>query len=169
MLRLPLGPCALVAVTLQPPFEARLRPRSRAYSAWMGSASARIHLCGRLVVEWDGERLERDLPGRQGRLLFAYLVLNRDRPVRRDELIDALWSEEGPPPPGVSLLPPPLSRLRKAIGASRLEGRGELSLTLPEDAWIDWEVARDGLARARAAIQAGDWRAAWEPAHEAGP
>ena len=75
----------------------------------MGSGSARIHLCGRLVVEWDGERLERDLPGRQGRLLFAYLVLNRDRPVRRDELIEALWSEEGPPPTGDSLLAPPLS------------------------------------------------------------
>ena len=116
----------------------------------MGSGSARIHLCGRLVVEWDGERLERDLPGRQGRLLFAYLVLNRDRPVRRDELIEALWSEEGPPPTGDSLLAPPLSRLRKAIGASRLEGRGELSLALPDDAWIDWEVARRGPRGVRA-------------------
>src|SRR3954468_14287782 len=133
----------------------------------MGSASARIPLCGRLVVEWDGERLERDLPGRQGRLLFAYLAMNRDRPVRRDELIEALWSEEGPPPTGDSLLAPPLSRLRKAIGASRLEGRGELSLTLPDDAWIDWEVAREGLAQARAAIQAGNWRGAWDPAREA--
>src|SRR5215212_5809269 len=171
MLRLPPGPCASVAVRLQsaglPQTGARLRQRSRAYSAGMGSGSARIHLCGRLVVEWDDERLERDLPGRQGRLLFAYLVLNRDRPVRRDELIEALWSEEGPPPTGDSLLAPPLSRLRKAIGASRLEGRGELSLTLPEDAWIDWEIAHQGLARARAAIQAGDWRGAWDPAQEA--
>src|SRR5215212_2014941 len=171
MLRLPPGPCASVAVRLQsaglPQTGARLRQRSRAYSAGMGSGSARIHLCGRLVVEWDDERLERDLPGRQGRLLFAYLVLNRDRPVRRDELIEALWSEDGPPPTGDSLLAPPLSRLRKAIGASRLEGRGELSLTLPEETWIDWEVARAGLARARAAIQAGDWRAAWDPAQEA--
>ncbi|MEA2444595.1 MAG: hypothetical protein QOJ12_1887, partial [Thermoleophilales bacterium] len=133
----------------------------------MEPASARIHLCGRLVVEWDGERLERDLPGRQGRLLFAYLAMHRERPVRRDELIEALWSEEGPPPTGDSLLAPPLSRLRKAIGASRLEGRAELSLTLPDDAWIDWEVAHQGLARARAAVQAGDWRAAWDPAREA--
>src|SRR4051794_17730282 len=133
----------------------------------MGSASARIHLCGRLVVEWDGERLERDLPGRQGRLLFAYLAMHRERPVRRDELIEALWSEEGPPPTGDSLLAPPLSRLRKAIGASRLEGRAELSLALPADTWIDWEVAHDGLAQARAAIQAGNWRGAWDPAREA--
>ena len=133
----------------------------------MASGSARIHLCGRLVVEWDGERLERDLPGRQGRLLFAYLVLSRDRPVRRDELVEALWSEEGPPPTGDSLLAPPLSRLRKAIGASRLEGRGELSLALPPDTWIDWEAAHRGLVEARAAVQRGDWRAAWEPAREA--
>ena len=32
----------------------------------------RIHLCRRLEVHWDGERA---LPGNQGRLLFAYLVL----------------------------------------------------------------------------------------------
>ena len=48
----------------------------------------RVHLCGRLQVEWDGERLEAAIPGRQGRLLFAYLTLHRERPVRRDELHD---------------------------------------------------------------------------------
>src|SRR5215208_860279 len=170
MLRLVGCPCARVAArlrALKPPVQGSPSTPAVCILGPMGSGSARIHLCGRLVVEWDGERLERDLPGRQGRLLFAYLVLNRDRPVRRDELIEALWSEEGPPPTGDSLLAPPLSRLRKAIGASRLEGRGELSLTLPDDAWVDWEVARDGLARARAAIEAGDWRGAWEPAQEA--
>ena len=49
-----------------------------------------IQLCGRYVVELDGERIESSLPGRQGRLLFAYLARNRDRPVRRNELVDAL-------------------------------------------------------------------------------
>jgi DNA-binding SARP family transcriptional activator len=131
------------------------------------SQGTRIQLCGRLTVEWDGERLERALPGRQGRLLFAYLVLHRGRPVRRDELIDALWSEEGPPPSGDALLAPPLSRLRKALGSGRLEGRGELTLELPADAWIDWEVARDGVERARVALREEDWAAAWEPAQAA--
>jgi len=74
----------------------------------------RVHLLGRLEVQWDGEQLEAALPGRQGRLLFAYLTLHRARPVRRDELIEALWSNEGPPPSGDGLLRPPLSRLRKA-------------------------------------------------------
>jgi DNA-binding SARP family transcriptional activator len=50
---------------------------------------ARVHLCGRLEVAWDGERLEGALPGRQGRLLFAFLTLHRERLVRRDELVEA--------------------------------------------------------------------------------
>jgi DNA-binding SARP family transcriptional activator len=131
------------------------------------NSQARIHLCGRLSVEWDGDRLERALPGRQGRLLFAYLTLHRDRPVRRDELVDALWSEEDAPAGGDTLLAPPLSRLRKALGPGRLEGRAELQLTLPEDAWIDWEVAHDGLRRAREALRSSDWQAAWGPARAA--
>ena len=126
---------------------------------------ARVHLCGRLQVEWDGERLEGALPGRQGRLLFAFLTLHRDRLVRRDELVEALWSEEGPPPGGDALLRPPLSRLRSALGPGRLEGRGELAVRFPEDTWIDREAVRDGLrAEPRARYGAGDARASWEAA-----
>ena len=74
---------------------------------------------------------------------------NRDRPVRRDELAEALWSGKGAPPAYESLLAPPLSRLRKALGPGVLEGRSELQLMLPDDAWIDWEVAPRELRRAR--------------------
>ena len=94
--------------------------------------SVRVHLCGRLQVEWDGERLEGALPGRQGRMLFAFLTLHRERLVRRDELVAALWSEDGSPSGGDELLRPPLSRLRSALGAGRLEGRGELAITFPD-------------------------------------
>ena len=120
--------------------------------------AARIHLCGELAVEWDGDVVTSRLPGRQGRLLFAYLVLHRDRPVRRDELEEAL---------GGAQLAPPLSRLRKALGEGRLEGRGELRLVLGDDAWVDWEVALDGVARARSALAAGAWADAWGPASAA--
>ena len=106
-------------------------------------------------MELHGQRLEDSLRGRQGRLLFAYLAINRDRPVRRDELAEALWSGKGAPPAYESLLAPPLSRLRKALGPGVLEGRSELQLVLPEDTWIDWEVAR---ARTRE----GGWDAARE-------
>src|SRR3954471_18658488 len=133
----------------------------------METPRTRIELCGRLLVEIDGEGLHAALPGRQGRLLFAYLVLNRDRPVRRDELVDALWSENGHPDSAEALLRPPLSRLRKALGPGRLEGRTELALVLPDDAWIDWEVAHAALARTREALGAGDHASAWQAANEA--
>ena len=54
---------------------------------------AKIQLCGKLVVVLDGQRLENRLPGRQGRLLFAYLVVNRNRTLTRFQLLDALWPE----------------------------------------------------------------------------
>src|SRR3954453_21405318 len=133
----------------------------------METPRTRIELCGRLLVDIDGEGLQAALPGRQGRLLFAYLVLNRDRPVRRDELVDALWSENGQPGRAAAPLPPPLSRLRKALGPGRLEGRTELTLVLPADAWVDWEVAHASLARMREALAGGDQRAAWQAASEA--
>jgi hypothetical protein len=58
-----------------------------------------VRLCGPLVLEVDGRRLERALPSRQGRMAFAYLVLARPRAGRRDELIDAVWP--GPAPGAV--------------------------------------------------------------------
>src|ERR687895_306129 len=56
----------------------------------------RIQLCGNLVVEVDGRDAAAGLPGRRGRLVLAYLVANRERPVRRDELIEAVWPGEMP-------------------------------------------------------------------------
>lgn len=128
------------------------------------SHSPRITLCGRLTVAWDGEQLERSLPGRQGRLIFAFLALNRGRSVRREELVEALWGDEGLPSGGESLLAPPLSRLRKALGPGRIEGRAELELALGDNAWIDWEAARGRVERAREHLDGGDSEAAWEAA-----
>lgn len=46
-----------------------------------------------------------------------------------------------------------------------LEGRGELRLLLPDDAWVDIEVAADKVHEAEAAVHAEDWSrglpAAW--------
>ncbi|HEX8123833.1 MAG TPA: BTAD domain-containing putative transcriptional regulator [Solirubrobacteraceae bacterium] len=131
---------------------------ARAHRRDGGGVAARIQLCGALAVELDGQSLTSALPGRQGRLLFAYLVLHRSRAVRRDELEEILEGGQ---------LAPPLSRLRKVLGPERLEGRSSLRLVLPEDAWIDWEVAHDGLERARAAVRAGAWAEAWGPASAA--
>ncbi len=50
----------------------------------------RIQICGPLAVDYDDQRLDAGLPGRQGRLLFTYLVVNRHRQIPRDELAEAL-------------------------------------------------------------------------------
>lgn len=123
-------------------------------------AETRIQLCGRLVARIDGRRVEDDLPGRQGRLAFAFLAVNRHRPVTRDELEQALWEEPG----SSDRLSPLLSKLR---GAVPLEGRGEVRLVLPADAWLDVEAAAEGLHRAESAVAQGDFAAAWGPARVA--
>jgi DNA-binding SARP family transcriptional activator len=119
-------------------------------------AETRIQLCGRLVARIDGRRVEQELPGRQGRLAFAYLVAHRHRPVTRDELIEALWGTSG----GSERLSPILSKLRAVVP---VEGRGDLGLTLPADAWIDLEAASEGLHRAESAVARSDWKGAWGP------
>lgn len=116
----------------------------------------RIQLCGRLVARIDGQRIESALPGRQGRVAFAYLAANRYRPVTREELAGALWLA-----PGASdRLSPLLSKLRSVVP---LEGRGEVRLTLPAGSWIDVEAAAEGLHRAESAVAQGDFAGAWSP------
>ena len=100
------------------------------------------------------------LRGKQVPLLLAYLVLTRDRPVGRDELIGALWPEQAPRSQDAALRTL-LSRLRSALGRSVLVGRDELALELPEPAWVDVEAAALHVERADQALQAGDGRGAW--------
>lgn len=117
----------------------------------------RIQLCGRMTVEIAGRRLEAHLPGRQGRLLFAYLALNRRRPIERAELSAVLWPEQAPPPAAESTLTGVLSRLRRALGEEVLQGRAQLRLMLPPDAWIDVELAATAIHEAEGAVATGDW------------
>jgi SARP family transcriptional regulator, regulator of embCAB operon len=122
----------------------------------------RIQICGPLAIERDGRRLDGLLPGRQGRLLFAYLVVNRHRLVPRDELAEALWRE--PDPAAVdSRLNPLLSKLRRVFGADAVEGRSTLRLCLPS-AWVDLEAAADAIHRAESSVAQEDWARAWGPA-----
>ena len=123
----------------------------------------RIQLCGRFVVELDARRIEAQLPSRQGRLLFAYLALNRDRALTRDELVDALWPYAAPAaaPSALTVL---VSKLRAALGNEVLSGRSELRLNLPADARIDVEDALAAVHEAQSAIALRDWRRAWGPA-----
>src|SRR5215470_6266489 len=101
----------------------------------MDATPTRIHLCGQLRFTLGAEERAGALRGRQGRMAFAFLVLNRRRPVRRDELVEALWADEGAPPSEAALAPV-LSRLRKAIAPGTVEGREGVTLALPEPAWV---------------------------------
>jgi DNA-binding SARP family transcriptional activator len=122
----------------------------------------RIQLCGPTVIERAGGRLEGRLPGRQGRLLFAYLVLNRHRLTSRDELVEALWAHELPPASeaGLNAL---ISKLRKILGPGIIDGRSNLRLRLGEDCTVDVEAATEAVHRAESRVALGDWKPAWGP------
>ena len=130
------------------------------------TASTRIQACGRLVVVWEGERVEERLPSRQGRLLFAYLVVNRQRPRSRSALVEAVWPVEPPGTPD-SALNALLSKLRGVLGREAIEGRDEPRLVLPPDSYVDLEAAAEQLHEAESATSMGDWHRAWAPARAA--
>ena len=101
----------------------------------------------------DGRRVEEELPGRQGRLLLAFLAANRLRTVTRDELLDSLW-----PDGRDGGLAPLLSKVRKVVP---LDGHRLAEGT------IDVEVAVEAAHRAESALAQGDPRRAWGPAQVA--
>ena len=129
----------------------------------MASGETRIQLCGRMVARLEGQRLEGELPGRQGRLLFVYLAANRRRGATRGELMEALWPRDAPEKADAALAVL-VSKLRKVLGAERIEGRGDVRLVLPPEAWIDLEAASEALHRAESAAARDDWAATWSPA-----
>ncbi len=58
----------------------------------MAAVSLQIRLLGGLLLESGGRTLPR-IPSRPGRSLFAYLVLNRDREIARDQLTGLFWPD----------------------------------------------------------------------------
>ena len=110
----------------------------------------RIYLVGRVALELDGKVVigERELRGRQGRLVFAYLVCERTRPVPREDLAKALWSEELAPS-WEGALSALMSRLRSLLSAGPLaasdvslsSGFGQYRIRLPTDVWVDMKAS----------------------------
>lgn len=128
--------------------------------------NTRVQLCGRLVIQHGEDRIEGRLPSRQGRLLFAYLVLNRRRPTPRAELIGALWPERVPAAAD-SALSALLSKLRRALPNGWLDGREDPRLELPPATLLDVEAAREGLHRGESAVALCEWSRGWAPARVA--
>ena len=126
-------------------------------------AETRIQVCGRVVAVVDGTRIEDELPGRQGRLLFVHLVANRLRPVPRRELEAAIWPEDAPGSVD-SALSALLSKLRRFV---QLEGRADVRVVLSPGAWVDLEAAPEALHRAESASGRRAWTEVWGPARVA--
>ncbi|HJU48218.1 MAG TPA: ABC transporter substrate-binding protein [Gaiellaceae bacterium] len=134
----------------------------------------RISLTGRVSIEAKGAMLdEQAFPGRQGRLVFAYLLAQDGRPVPRDELADVLWAD-APPARWEKALSVLVSKLRGLLESCGVDGQAALrsafgcyQLVLPSDAWIDVTAAREAADAAEVALGAGDLDAAREAAGEA--
>jgi SARP family transcriptional regulator, regulator of embCAB operon len=129
-------------------------------------ASTRIQLCGRLVVVWQGIRVEDRLPSRQGRVLFAYLAVNRQRARSRAEIVESIWPNNPPNATG-SALNALLSKLRTALGRDAVTGLDEPRLRLPADSFVDLDHANECLHIAESAAALGEWHRAWAPARAA--
>jgi DNA-binding SARP family transcriptional activator len=136
------------------------------------SPRLRLYLAGPLCVEWGaGVLTERDLPSRQARVLLAFLVCERARPVPRDALAELLWTQRLPPSWETSLKAL-VSKLRpfttgltpRGSSGPVIHGQhGCYQLELPRDAWVDVEAARAAVDEAEGALRRGCPKAAWGP------
>jgi SARP family transcriptional regulator, regulator of embCAB operon len=135
----------------------------------------RIYLTGVIAIE-NGTQLvrEKQFPGRQGRIAFAFLALNRHRPVHRDEMMGAIWPNDSPAQTDSSL-DAILSKLRgvlKSAGftpgdAGVLVNSGSIAIQLPPDTWVDIEAAGNALDEAEGALRRNDLASAWSLANVA--
>ena len=140
--------------------------------AW--TDAPRVYLTGRITLERDRIAVnERHLPGRQGRRAFAYLVLERARPVPIDEVALAVWGTGEPAGAWETALSAIVSKLRATLKPLGFDARaiaaesGCYRLTLPAGAWVDVEAARRALDEAEGHVRARRPSQAWGPANVA--
>jgi YVTN family beta-propeller protein len=124
--------------------------------------SVRVSLTERISIEARGAVVdEQRFPGRQGRLVFAYLLAEQGRPVPRGELAEALWAD-APPATWEKALSVLVSKLRALLTECGLDGARSLTsafgcyqLTLPAGAWIDVVAADEAATAAERSLAAG--------------
>src|SRR5438445_8381815 len=124
-----------------------------------GDAALRIYLAGEVAIE-RGEQLLRevDLPGRQGRLAFVYLVVERERAVPQSELAELLWPESLPASWPVALSAV-VSKLRQKLGTLGLDRDRVLANAFrcyhfppPTETWLDLEPAANAVHQPEGAL-----------------
>ena len=117
-----------------------------------------FRILGPISASRDGEELP--LGGRKPRALLAMLLLGANAPVSRDRLIDGLWGE--PRGSVAHSLEDYVSRLRKVIGAERLERRPPGYLLSVEPGELDLERFDNLVEAGGGAFTRGDARDASE-------
>lgn len=133
------------------------------FARGIGALSVKIRLVGRVAVETShalpGEAL---LTARQVRLVFALLVIERRRPVGREELAEALWPR-GVPRTWYPALRGVVSKVRGFLAATGLPenvapfgGLGTYQLQLPRDVVVDVEAAHAALETAERLLCCND-------------
>jgi DNA-binding SARP family transcriptional activator len=135
----------------------------------------RLQICGRLAIALGDLVVdEARLAGRQGRRLWAYLVLNRERALSRDELAGAVWRDDVPDAwdSALSALASrirsalkPITDSRPALQIHRETGR--YALSTPADVFVDHERARAAMHRAELASRRSDAATTWTEARVA--
>jgi predicted ATPase/DNA-binding SARP family transcriptional activator len=131
-----------------------------------GRASIQFRVLG--AVEAVGDDGPVALGGPKQRALLAVLLLNANKVLSRDELVDALWGED-PPRSAVSSLQVYVHGLRRVLGQERIErqGTGYRIQLAPDELDVARferlvEQASGALGSGRAADAAGDLRRALE-------
>lgn len=115
-------------------------------------------LLGPVTAYLDGDELS--VSGRKPRALLAMLLLQANRPVSRDLLIEGLWGES-PPAAAGHTLDGYVSTLRRLLGAERI-------LRKPPGYQIRLDPGELDLARFEAHLEAGSAALARGAADEAG-
>ena len=110
----------------------------------------------------DGDRIL-PLGGAKQRAALAILLLNRNRVVSRDRLVDGIWGD-APPPSAAHTLETYISRLRRALQEDdqpeRLVTRPPGYLLRVDDGELDLELLEAHIDHGRRALAGEDPRAA---------
>ena len=107
-----------------------------------------FRVLGPLEVVADGHPVA--LPAAKPRALLGLLVLNRNRVVSVNDLVDELWGDD-PPETATKALQGYVSQLRKALGSERLETKSPGYALRVDEGELDLDrfeaFARDGHER----------------------
>jgi len=111
---------------------------------------------------------DREVPLRGGkeRALLALLLVNANRTLPLDRIVDALWSEDVPET-AQKMVQVYVSHLRKALPADTLRTRPPGYVVAVEDGQLDLHRFEGAVTKARAALEAGTAQQATEGFQEA--